>query len=914
MKITVNKDNVKIEEFDIVHEGEHRVNKCSFSFSEEYTEDLVKKAIFTSQNSSIEVVIINNECDIPTEILKARNIVLLGVYAYKVVEDKLDLRYSPSPDAFKVNSGSYIEDASESEEITPTQFEQYMQALNNGLNKVEESLKKMDSATSSATQLVDDINQKLEDGDFIGPEGPQGVQGVPGKNGTDGADGADGVGVTTITSGQSTVEEDKTVTPVTVNKTDGSSQIFKVEAKNGLDGQNGINGQDGKDGKDGVNGQDGLTPTIGDNGNWFLGDTDTGKPSRGEVGPSPDLTDYVKNTDYANASKAGVLKINGNAARISSDGVLSAAEVSEEQYKTTVNSIFISKGTLDNVKNFLVESSTPVITLNNTLDNLVRKNRVSDYIISLKDALKYKVFEFLVHGKVKQETTTGKNLYNAEETYNWTSNIGWHFIDGSFGAQGTNIGDKTTLKAPVEQGVTYTFSVNTIISSPSESTQTPLRLVYGDESNIANVSDGNYSYTFTATKTGYILLRLYINEDNTTVTISNIQLEEGSTATSYEPYTGGQPSPSPDYPQEITTLTFDKITRRGKNYLNIEDGSQTINGVTVTKNNGKITLNGTATNICFFPISKSIDNFRPGKYVLSANNSKTLNNNQNLLRIMKEDNTGYLESTITNFSKINNTTIFNITADDDVNNTYLLLRIETGTVLDNFIFYPQLEQGSQATEYEPYQGQTYDIDLQGNEMVEIPNGVKDELVIDKEGNISLVKNVEKVILDGSIDFSVFEEDTENGINKYGNVLFVNYRILNEKPAVKPYTKYPTVISNYFKEIEENIWVGEKVAIDVDNYQLIFVVPQTLATTSDEFRAWLQEHNVIVYYQLANPQLIPLGTLSELITTEEGINTFFINGNLETTLEVLYARDSEKYLQQYIDDKLATLSQALIKEG
>ena len=32
-------------------------------------------------------------------------------------------------------------------------------------------------------------------------------------------------------------------------------------------------------------GADGLTPTIGNNGNWYLGETDTGKPSRGEMGP-----------------------------------------------------------------------------------------------------------------------------------------------------------------------------------------------------------------------------------------------------------------------------------------------------------------------------------------------------------------------------------------------------------------------------------------------------------------------------------------------------------------------------------------------------------------------------------------------------------------------------------------------------
>ena len=36
---------------------------------------------------------------------------------------------------------------------------------------------------------------------------------------------------------------------------------------------------------DGADGQDGITPTIGENGNWYLGDSDTGKPSRGEPGP-----------------------------------------------------------------------------------------------------------------------------------------------------------------------------------------------------------------------------------------------------------------------------------------------------------------------------------------------------------------------------------------------------------------------------------------------------------------------------------------------------------------------------------------------------------------------------------------------------------------------------------------------------
>lgn len=40
--------------------------------------------------------------------------------------------------------------------------------------------------------------------------------------------------------------------------------------------------------KDGAKGADGVTPHIGDNGNWYLGSTDTGKPSRGATGAKGD--------------------------------------------------------------------------------------------------------------------------------------------------------------------------------------------------------------------------------------------------------------------------------------------------------------------------------------------------------------------------------------------------------------------------------------------------------------------------------------------------------------------------------------------------------------------------------------------------------------------------------------------------
>lgn len=57
-----------------------------------------------------------------------------------------------------------------------------------------------------------------------------------------------------------------------------------ADGAKGDKGDTGAPGQQGPQGEPGVKGADGVTPTIGENGDWYLGPTDTGKPSRGEKG------------------------------------------------------------------------------------------------------------------------------------------------------------------------------------------------------------------------------------------------------------------------------------------------------------------------------------------------------------------------------------------------------------------------------------------------------------------------------------------------------------------------------------------------------------------------------------------------------------------------------------------------------
>lgn len=82
------------------------------------------------------------------------------------------------------------------------------------------------------------------------------------------------------------------------------SVLKGLDGKDGADGKDGINGKDGADGKDGTNGQngsdgaDGNTPFIGENGNWWIGETDTSVKAAGTDG-----TDGVDGTDGEKGDK-----------------------------------------------------------------------------------------------------------------------------------------------------------------------------------------------------------------------------------------------------------------------------------------------------------------------------------------------------------------------------------------------------------------------------------------------------------------------------------------------------------------------------------------------------------------------------------------------------------------------------------
>ena len=181
-----------------------------------------------------------------------------------------------------------------------------------------------------------------------GADGKDGTNGKDGIDGKDGADGKDGINAKNIEvqraesyiqwryegdEWQNLVAIADIEGPAGQNGTDGANgktpefrisenilqwryvddeiwlnlyDLTALKGADGRDGKDGINGQDGRDGADGQNGsdgKDGKTPFIGENGNWWIGEIDTGIKAAGTDGK-----DGINGIDGTNGKEIEIQK------------------------------------------------------------------------------------------------------------------------------------------------------------------------------------------------------------------------------------------------------------------------------------------------------------------------------------------------------------------------------------------------------------------------------------------------------------------------------------------------------------------------------------------------------------------------------------------------------------------------------
>lgn len=181
----------------------------------------------------------------------------------------------------------------------------------------------------------------------------------------------------------------------------------------------------------------------------------------------------------------------------------------------------------------------------------------------------------------------------------------------------------------------------------------------------------------------------------------------------------GTPTPSSPVPVQVVTGE-NTVKIHGKNLVGFAVGSASSNGITATYySDGSIVLNGTATSNSFvrYDLIQPITVTAGQNYTLSANNTSTIGSASKYASVRLNTGAGDDTGTESFLYNLNATNTFSKTTDT----TYYRLTIRTASGLsyDNFVIKPMLELGSTATAYEPYQEQSYEVNLGNIELCKI---------------------------------------------------------------------------------------------------------------------------------------------------------------------------------------------------
>lgn len=212
-----------------------------------------------------------------------------------------------------------------------------------------------------------------------------------------------------------------------------------------------------------------------------------------------------------------------------------------------------------------------------------------------------KVLGMTIYGNTEQVNTSGKNLLKitartatSQGISSTVSDDGTVSYSGTMTGSWTNITDYTVFPTPLPAGK-YTFSID---HPHTHSIVLKYKLADNTFSEAtANMTATSTSNTFTVTQpiiAGYLFIAA-ANGSNLNDTVK-AQLEIGDTATDYELYTNGLPTPRTDFSQVIKNIKSGNLSVYSRNLFNTVFGNRMLNNVEVkTYEDGSFSLNGTVS-------------------------------------------------------------------------------------------------------------------------------------------------------------------------------------------------------------------------------------------------------------------------------------------------------------------------------
>lgn len=353
------------------------------------------------------------------------------------------------------------------------------------------------------------------------------------------------------------------------------------------------------------------------------------------------------------------------------------------------------------------------------------------------------------------------------------------------------------------------------------------------------------------------------------VTVKPI-LTRGQESREFEPYRG-------------ETITPDEVELYGdahavgKNLIPFKVKTEVVNGVTATtRADGSITLNGTATANTYINFPHMM--IEAGTYTLSSGSAiptgiglslrEANNQSTNLLRVSNGQ------------SAATGTIAYN-------GDAYVYISINSGTTASNLTIYPQLEAGSKATAYEPYQGMT--TALEDGDSLDLATG-------------EVVRRWKRLELDGTEKWT-FAGTNDHGISNFYTPLTDPYV---SKPPTWMCTHYPNQNTLFADTTDRGIMLSAGYTAYI----------RETYTTVEDFKAYLASQKeagtpVTVLYRLKKPEVVSGGAHS--LAQPEGEMVISALGNRGETAEAVDTEARYTYRPDW-DDVLNRLAESEVQQA
>ena len=583
-----------------------------------------------------------------------------------------------------------------------------------------------------------------------------------------------------------------------------------------------------------LKGADGPTPYIGENGTWWLGKEDTGIKAEGKDGYTP-----VKGKDYFDG-KDGYTPQRGVDYWTEADQQAINAHIAEEVAALGDHSTIVCEAKGEN--------------------------------ILVTDSAKAKLRGLVMYGKSEQFTTTGAQLLQLDDATTSSNGISAIVKRGAVAISGTATDGTSVI---VLKGK-YNGTEAVVGLAPGDYKLTGDYLHVQIRKADGTTRNTSSAYSLTLADGEYIVcVFLHISKGTAVNTTVYPMISAGTTALPWEPYTGGKPSPSPEYPQEIVSAGQDgdigaKVCG-AQLFDNTDYADIDINGA------------GAIRSASLIPVTA-------GTYTLSRTSGG--------INVYCRT---YIDGIMGGGQNIPENTTYKMVFNKP---GYIVLSVDIGATIPS-VTDLMVNAGATALPFEQYKGQAL--------TVLTPNGLPG-IKVASGGNWTDSTGQQWVT--DEIDFArgvyvqrckvvnLGDYEWKDDWNNYYNIpgTFLAYRNfpdgvkhLGGKGCNVTHLSYGNAILTMSETIFD---VGQG-----GGYSLGIRVPTSIASTKEELKAWCAENNVKFLYRLATTIETPL-TEEELAQYRELLTNYpttTATNNAGVGMKVSYVADAKNYIDKKINE-------------